>query len=323
MNSMNIVSPDPGKSSPQFKFTIVENTSKINPQRLNLVYQSNPPHLRSVGKINTLYEMHDLMSRSLEILAPCPSECDTNTDTLVYMQDKQIDQSIAKYGVFFAPDFPDFLLPKADQTDYVSSPQVVRNAITWGVVRTEPGTVSQDPPFRGTQELRPRVREFVAVYENSGRKHVIGDDKTITDFITNKYAYVKVKAQVFDNLVQYNIWSKSNYEAELLTEWFTGTYMDTYLGMFREAGIVDMYFNRRVRDDTLMAMKNGYHLRSVLYYIRTERVKPEYIGPINQINLNINVESLQKQIQSGEGNIIESNFDNILSKWIHRNQLGG
>jgi hypothetical protein len=132
-----------------------------------------------------------------------------------------------------------------------------------------------------------------------------------------------MRAQVFDNLVQYNIWSKTNYEAERLTEWFESEYMDNYIGMFREAGIVNMYFDRRVRDDTVLAMKNGYHVRSVLYYIRTERIKPEFIGPIKQITLNINVENLQNLLKVEEGYNIESMHDQLVKRWIQRNQLGG
>ena len=322
MNLMNIVPPEPGKEWPQFRFSIIENT-KTNPVKMDLVYETKPPRLKSVGKINTIFDMHELMSKSLEILAPCNTLDNIIIDNITYNSTSEIDQSIAKYGIYFAPDFPDFLLPKTDQTDYVSAKQVVRNAITWGVVRSEPGTVSQDQPFRGTQEIHPRVREFIGYYESSDRKHIVGQSETINGFINNKYSYFKVKAQVFDHLVQYNIWSKSNYEAERLTEWFEGTYMDNYIGMFREAGIVNMYFNRRVRDDILHTMKNGYHVRSVLYYIRTERVTPEYIGPINQINLNINVESLQKLVQENEGRIIEPNYDKLISKWVQRNQLGG
>lgn len=322
MNLVNIVPADSGKEWPQFKFVIVENT-KNNPEKLNLVYTSNPPKLKSVGKINTLYELHDLMSKSLEILAPYTSTNEPKRDNLIYVPSSNIDQSIAKNGIFFSPDFPEFLLSKDRQSDYVSAPQAVQNAITWGVVRTEPGTVSNDPPFRGTQEIKARVREFIAYYADSNKKYIVGQNQTFNELINEKYAYVKVKAQLFDHLVQYNIWSKSNYEAERLTEWFEGTFMDNYIGMFREAGVVNMYFNRRVRDDTLLAMKNGYHVRSVLYYIRTERVKPEYVGPINQINLNINVESLQKLIKEQDGYNVESNFDNLISKWIHKNQLGG
>jgi hypothetical protein len=234
-----------------------------------------------------------------------------------------IDRCIQDYGIYFSPDFPEFLIPKSTPTEYKSSPQVARNAITWGVVRSEPGTVSQDEPFRGTRELKGRHREFVVYYEDSGRSRIVGVNETILKGFTNKFAYMKMKGQTFDNLVQYNIWSKTNYEVERLTEWFLSEYMDNYIGMFREAGIVQMYFDRRVRDDVVTQMKNGYHVRSVLYYIRTERIKSELIGPIKQVSLNISVENLQNLIKIEEGNNIESEHDSLIKRWVQRNQLGG
>ena len=321
---MNIVTPEPGKKVPDLKFIIVEN-KQSEPMKFAMEYTSNPPHLRSIGRINTIYEMHDLMSKSLEIISPL------KTDTQPFVSDTNLyttsgftmDKSIQDYGIYLAPDFPEFLIPKLTPADYKSSPQVVRNAITWGVVRSEPGTVSQDDPFRGTRELKARTREFVAYYGDSGRSKIIGANNTVLNAFTDNFAYIRMKAQVFDNLVQYNIWSKTNYEAERLTEWFIDEYMDNYIGMFREAGIVQMYFDRRVRDDTIITMKNGYHVRSVLYYIRTERIKPEFIGPIKQVTLNISVENLQNLIKDSEDYNLGSIEDKLMSKWIQRNQLGG
>jgi hypothetical protein len=127
--------------------------------------------------------------------------------------------------------------------------------------------------------------------------------------------FIKIAGQVFDNLVQYNIWSKSNYEVEELTEWFE-EYMDSYRGMFREAGIVQTVFNRRIRDDTLVAMKNGYHVRSVLYYVRTERVHVENISPIQRIDLKINVNDLRSLKDNISDQIIDANlYELILNKW--------
>jgi hypothetical protein len=248
---------------------------------------------------------------------------DTVTSNLYSVSGFNIDNSIRDFGIYLAPDFPDFLIPQNTPPDYKSSPQVIRNAITWGTVRSEPGTVSQDEPFRGTRELKSRSREFIAYYAEYGKNKVIGPSETILKSFTDQFAYVKMKAQVFDNLVQYNIWSKTNYEVERLTEWFESEYMDNYIGMFREAGVVQMYFDRRVRDDVVAAMKNGYHVRSVLYYIRTERVKPEFVGPIKQITLNINVENLQNLLKGEEDYNKESEYDKLISRWIHRNQLGG
>ena len=321
---MNITMPDPGKLEPDLKFLIIENRQS-EPVKFGMVYNEQPPRLRSVGRINTIYDMHDLMSKSLEIIAPLREDCQpyNGNPDLMPASGFNIDRSIQDYGIYLCPDFPDFLIPKLTPTEYKAAPQVIRNAITWGVVRSEPGTVSQDEPFRGTRETKARHREFIAYYEDNGRRLNIGQDNTVLKAFTNKFAYIKMKAQYFDNLVQYNIWSKTNYEAERLTEWFEGEYMDNYIGMFREAGIVQMHFDRRVRDDVVSQMKNGYHVRSVLYYIRTERIKPEFIGPIKQVTLNINVENLRNLIKEEEGNNIEFMHDKLVSKWTQRNQLGG
>jgi hypothetical protein len=321
---MNIISPDPAKQYPDLKFTVVENVSK-NPIRFEMSYNPSIPKLRSKGRINTLYDMHDLMSKSLEIVAPFNEEANISTGNErgeITVSGFTMDKSLQKYGIYLAPDFPEFLLPTYKPEDIKSGPQAARNAITWGVVRSEPGTVSQDSPFRGTREIKARTREFIAYYQDTGRHVYIGENNTILNSFTDNFAYMQMKAQVFDNLVQYNIWSKTNYEAERLVEWFEGEYMDNYIGMFREAGIVQMHFDRRVRDDTIQAMKNGYHVRSVLYYIRTERIKLDLIRPIKQVELNINVENLQAIIGSGD-TYIGSIEDDLVSRWVSKNQLGG
>jgi hypothetical protein len=320
---MNIVAPNPGKPAPDLKFIVIEN-KQSEPIKFEMSYNVRPPKLRSRGRINTIYDMHDLMSKSLEIIAPLKTDSQpfvSQTDIL-NVSGFTIDKSIQDYGIYLAPDFPEFLIPKLTPNDYKSSPQVVRNAITWGVVRSEPATVSQDAPFRGTRELKARTREFIAYYKDSGRQTFIGAENTFLKSFTDNFAYVQMKAQYFDNLVQYNIWSKTNYEAERLTEWFEGEYMDNYIGMFREAGIVQMHFDRRVRDDTIIAMKNGYHVRSVLYYIRTERIKPELIRPIKQVELNINVENLQAAI-AAKDLYNRSMEDELVRQWVTKNQLGG
>jgi hypothetical protein len=320
---MAIILPDPSKPISDLRFIVVEN-KQSEPIKFEMEYNVKPPRLRSRGRVNTIYDMHDLMSKSLEILAPLKTDSQPliNQEDILNVSGFTIDKSIQEYGIYLAPDFPEFLIPRLTPSNYKSSPQVVRNAITWGVVRSEPGTVSQDEPFRGTREIKARPREFIAYFKDTGRQNVFGYNDTFLNSFSENFAYMKMKAQYFDNLVQYNIWSKTNYEAERLTEWFEGEYMDNYIGMFREAGVVQMYFDRRVRDDTIITMKNGYHVRSVLYYIRTERIKPELIQPIKQVALNINVENLQSILKK-EDNYMGSIEDNLVSRWTLKNQLGG
>lgn len=290
------------KDAPDFNFIIIEN-SRNRPDIRIINYDQEHARLRSVGEVSTILEMNNLMSKSLEIIAPLGDPSEACNGAPQYIKD----------GIFFAPDFPEFLLP-VDSPSYNASPAILSKVITWGIVRKEPGTVS-GTPFRGTQEIKPRFREYVALFGDNSKRWVVGNTASSLEGYGGLTGFVRTSAQVFDNLVQYNIWSRSNYEVENLTEWFE-EYMDTYRGMFREAGIVETVFNRRVRDDTVVQMRNGYHVRSVLYYVRTERVRVEKLSPIKRIDLKISVNDLKSVTDNLNDHIIDTNlYDRILNKW--------
>lgn len=290
------------KDSPDFSFVIIENVNN-KPDLKIIGYDPKYYRLRSIGEISTLLELHELMSKSLDIISPLGDPVQHLTGQPMYNQS----------GIFFAPDFPDFILPLEDPR-YKTAPGVIDKVITWGTIRKEPGTMS-GKPFRGTQEIKPRTREYIAIFGDYAKQWVVENKLSTLEGYGELTGFVKTSAQAFDNLVQYNIWARSNYEVEELTQWFED-YMETYRGMFREAGIVQMVFDRRVRDDTVAAMKNGYHVRSVLYYVRTERVRVESISPIKRIDLKINVNDLQRINNSLKDHIIDTNlYDRILKKW--------
>lgn len=290
------------KDAPDFNFIILENT-RNRPDIKILGFDPEHERLRSVGTISTILDMNTLMSKSLEIIRPLGEPTETCKGSAAY----------SNSGIFFAPDFPDFLLPNTNPS-YSASPAVIPKAITWGVVRKEPGTMS-GTPFRGTQEIKPRFREYVALFSDTSKRWISDSVSSPIEGYGGLLGYVKMSAQAFDNLVQYNIWSRSNYEAEELTEWFE-QYMDDYRGMFREAGIVETTFNRRVRDDTVVQMSNGYHVRSVLYYVRTERVRVEKLNSISRIDLKISVNDLKSISDNLNDHIIDANlYERILNKW--------
>jgi len=265
------------KDAPDFRFSLFY---KENDKILSdiIKWDSKSGHLRSVGSINTVFEMNELMSKSMKIIDPT---------------------------MCFEPDFPEFLVSKS-HIDGKLNPKV----ITWGTVRKEPGTVS-GTPFRGTQEIKPRIRESIAIFTPSTSNYL--------NIISTELAkYVRIKAQVFDNLIQYNCWSRSNYQVEELLDWFE-LYMERYRGMFREAGVNDIVFNRQVRDDSLTQLNKHYHVRSVLYYVRTERIFIDTISPITRIDLNIDVNDLQKKIINLEDHSIDTNlYSNIINKWVNK-----
>lgn len=283
--------------SPDFYFAILENSN--SPTVIDVMYDSSNKRLKSVGTIQTVLEMNELAETTL---------------------------SIIDSGLYFSPDFPEFLIPNTNTGyDPTINPEVVQKAITWGIVKKEPGTVGGGM-FAGTKELKPRTREFIALINKANADNYISGFST-ESLINNPEVqktggtslFTKIDAQVFDNLVQYNIWSKSNYEVEKLTEWFE-TFMHDYTGMFREMGIVQLVYVGRTRDETLMIKSNGYHVRSVLYYVRTERVYLQQVLPIKRLNLSVSTSNLVSVLNRLENNISPLPYDSIMSKWINRNE---
>ena len=275
--------------SPDFHFTIMENGKQGSHQTIDVIYDSKLKRLKTVGYTPTILAMNNIASNALQIIDP---------------------------NIYFSPDFPEFLLPKDDPRYNLDEyGDIAKRIITWGVVRKEPGTVS-GTPFRGTREIRPRSREFIAVIGSQYKQYLVGDTVSVVEKDKNIVKFLKVKGQFFDNLVQYNMWSKSNYQVEELTEWFEQFMLD-YTGMFREAGINNMYFDRRVRDDVLIQMKNYHHVRSVLYYVRTERISIEAVLPIRRINLDVDVTTLNSN-NIDTLNIDSDLYDNIVSRWVNK-----
>jgi hypothetical protein len=280
-------------------------------------YIDDNKRLKSRGSVQTFLELHRLMNESLKIASP---------------------------HIMFSPDFPDYLLgeddPRSiqdsipyispednasmphhrsdlwerDYSNYQGVEHVPSPQITWGIVRQEPGVVS-GKPWTGTQEMKPRRREMLAIFNPDIKKYV---NPVASASMIEKYGrlmkYVEIYGQVYDNSVQYNIWARTSWEVEELTEWFKD-YLRKFTGMFREAGIIEMWFDRRVRDDTLLQIKNKYHLRSFLYYFRTEEINIKTIKPIRRIDVNLHVNDLPSW-ESGNSNdyIVDMN-NKLLSKW--------
>ena len=313
----------PKSQTPEFSFFLYPTNDSI--KGMYNYYTDGNGKLKSRGSIQTFLELHKLMTDSLSIASP---------------------------HLIFSPDFPDYILgkedprnlesltipaisPEDDQSmphhrediwernydDYQGAEYIPAPHITWGVVRQEPGAV-ESKPWRGTQERKPRMRDMVAVFNPDVKKYV---DPSVSADLVEQYGrlthYVNVYGQVFDGYVQYNMWARSSLEVEELTEWFKD-YLRHYTGMFREAGIVEMWFERRVRDDTLLQIKNKYHVRSILYYYRTEEINIRTIKPIRRIDMNVRVKDIPSWASSSNSDeYIVSMNNKLLSKW-HETSVG-
>ncbi len=289
-----------------------------NQEVIHAHYQPN--HSTSNGSAQSILEMHMLMNNSLALVSPALVFTPDFPDYLLAQDDPKFVDSVPMITPDLYKSMPHFRWDLYDRNfdAYDTVSEIPAPHITWGVVRQEPGTVS-GTPFKGTQEIKPRERELVLIFdkqyksileENSDNKFLEQDDKI--------YKYVKVRGQFMDNLVQYNMWARSNWEVEELTDWFQRRYMLPYTGMFREAGINNLYFNRRVRDDTLMQTKNKYHMRSILYYIRTEHIYNDTIMPINRIDVDVDV--LASTADFNINTELANYYDKIIDRWHFTNK---
>ncbi len=302
--------------SPSLSFMLFENKD-IGSTAINY-YIDNNKRLKSKGSIQTMLELHKFMSNSLSIISPYLLFTPDFPDYILSIDDpKQINVPGPTLATDENAEMPHHRndLWQRNYANYQGVEMVPTPHITWGVVRQEPGTVGS-VPFRGTQEVKPRTREFVAIYQPDIKKYTGGISSSA---FVSKYGkldkFVEVKAQCFDNLVQYNMWARSAWEVEELTEWFKN-YMLRYTGMFREAGLVQIYFDRRVRDDTLIQIKNKYHLRSLLYYVRTEEIDIYTINPIRRIDVDMHVKNLPTDLATfnPDDYIVDVN-NKLLEKW--------
>lgn len=332
--------------TPDISWFLIEN--KQEAKTVYQYYLDENLRLKSKGSVQTLLHMHTLMHRSLDMVSPHlvfspdfpdylldiddPKYTQQGTTTVTYNNgipqyasiDSELNKSEWANMPHHRPDLYTDTLYNAiyNDTDEPKTLETIpRPTITWGTVRTEPGTVG-GPAFEGTQELKPRPREYIAVFNPDVKKYIGFLPGETVEQYGRLVKYIQANAQVFDHLVQYNIWARTAWEVEELTEWFK-EYMRQYTGMFREAGIVNMHFDRRVRDDTLTQRKNKFHVRSILYYIRTESVNLDTILPIRRVDANIHVENLPTLISRLDPDemIVDNVHDKIVEKWFARNTI--
>ena len=123
-------------------------------------------------------------------------------------------------NIVIAPAFPQYLIPGTeDYNKTMDNPSnLFRDTVTYIVTREEPGNIGGDKqPFgSGHRELRHRVRDIT---EGSV------DGKSRIQY-----------GKWFDTLVQFDLWTLTNVEAETMVLWFK-RFMETHRDFFKEMGL--------------------------------------------------------------------------------------
>ncbi len=125
------------------------------------------------------------------------------------------------------------------------------DTITFTVNRKEPGTIGKHP-FDPPSEIKPRVREYRIDEENPD-------------------SHIRISGQWFDNLIQFDCWSKTNNRADSLIEWFED-FMFKYTWVWKKNGVNEMLYWMRKQDEFVKKWRNDLAVRSLLYYFKTEKI---------------------------------------------------
>ena len=273
-----------------------------NPVRRMWIKQQKSDRLVSLGQIQTINEFVRVMWQALQIHRP---------------------------SIVFEPAYPPYVLDGEDRDPHDPrplnlTPTMPEEVVTWNVIRRSPGSVDHTP-FAKAREIRPRIREEL-VYEpilkvDPGEPEMqngpgqLGPDKELSRVVGRQ-----IEGQWYDNLIQFDIWSKDNKKAEQLCDYLEN-FMHDFHGMFIELGVNKIHFQARVRDEFLLKWRNGLVNRSLLYFVRTETVRAGTVREIRKIHVDAEVRTYLDEIgKIGPGAFIESSRNMIIDKWVGSQQ---
>lgn len=146
-----------------------------------------------------------------------------------------------------------------------------RDTIVFRVKRREPGTIGKHP-FDPPTEIKPRVRQYLV-------------DPDYTD------CHIVVLGQWFDNLIQFDCWSKLNNRADDLIEWFED-FVYKYTWVWKKNGVNEMLYWMRNIDTEAVKFRNDLAVRTVLYYFKTEKIVTIREHDFKQIDLYLELENV-------------------------------
>jgi hypothetical protein len=104
--------------------------------------------------------------------------------------------------------------------------------------------------------------------------------------------------QWFDCIVEFNFWARNNLEARRLMTKFESL-MAAYAGHLKKQGISEIFFLKELPPRQSLNFLDGIPMRSLMYYVRFERIQSVRISTINKINMEFEVTETLEEVNSG------------------------
>lgn len=152
------------------------------------------------------------------------------------------------------------------------------DTLTWSIIRREPGGLRK--PFEDPREIKPRHREMVKFVELDN-----------CDYLHS------IEGQLFDNIVQFDIWTQTNERAESLAVWFQD-FLERYRWVWKYNGVKEILFWQQNADAIVTRWRNDIVSRSIQVYFQTERLRTYPVRRIVDIEVSVDVLTRGEQLQS-------------------------
>lgn len=151
----------------------------------------------------------------------------------------------------------------------LKQPPSLSPTITWTIISVEPASIGQIGSTK--KEWKPHLRE------------------SLKDPLVGGHT-IQIYGQRIENIVQFDTWSADPRTSDRLSRWFE-QFMRLYTGKLREAGIGQLLFLKRNKDESNQTWRQAYNTRGSQYLVQTEQLDAVYSRDILNINVSISVDT--------------------------------
>ncbi len=106
---------------------------------------------------------------------------------------------------------------------------------------------------------------------------------------------VDLLSKHFDCEIQFDIFHQTAREANQLLDDFED-FLTQYTGEIKRGGIQEFIFLRQLEDDHDFRWRENYYVRSLVYFVRIQKITPIPLYTLNQIEIDPSIMSLYENI---------------------------
>ena len=144
----------------------------------------------------------------------------------------------------------------------------IRPVVVYSLTLKEPGSLDSQP-FGDRKDYKKKVREVIKDPDVSNHS-------------------IEIRAQTFDNLVQFDCCTIDNASANRLARWFD-KFISLYEWVLRKNGVQQILFMRRYNSTDSQKWRQDLVVRSLQYYFRTEEIEAISRRDLTTINYAIDL----------------------------------